>query len=244
MKHRPRQQASGTGVPPVSGPAARRPHAFTLIELLVVISIITVIAGIGVVISGSASRSAAEARTRTLLGQLAGSATEYREQVGNHYTWVRPTAPVIPFGTPYDSEPTMDYLSINRYVIATVFGSRPAFEQLISVNDNSIAGGAFVNIYDDSTPAARPAATAGSQEGYSIVDGFDNPLRYYPGSDNGGTDQTGNGMPLRKRPYFASAGKDGVWGEINAQNDSEGTADTNNDGQPDSKDNLYSFEVQ
>lgn len=60
----------------------RRPHAFTLIELLVVISIIGVLAGLVVGLTGLATRKSREARIRMELTKLIGDIEHYKANLG------------------------------------------------------------------------------------------------------------------------------------------------------------------
>ena len=211
---------------------------FTLIELLVVISIIAVIASIGVVVGTQMQRSGLENQTRLLLGQLMGAATEYREQTGRHVTFD------VDMETYDDADPfANDARSINTFVSNVRLNARPAFEQLRTVDEQSIDGDGGIT----DTAAFNTGVTASDNN--TVRDSFDQIVRYYPGSSNAtNTVNDANlidkGMPKRKQPYFASAGQDGLWGAINSENNFGGTVDSNMDSQPDSQDNIYSFEVQ
>ena len=67
---------------------------------------------------------------------------------------------------------------------------------------------------------------SGTFTGTTILDGWDNEIRYVT---NGAT----LNMPRHPQPYFASAGPDGDWG----------TVDANNVPNDDAADNVYSFDL-
>ncbi|NBC11696.1 MAG: prepilin-type N-terminal cleavage/methylation domain-containing protein [Planctomycetes bacterium] len=67
----------------------------------------------------------------------------------------------------------------------------------------------------------------------AILDAWDNEIEYVEADGSNG--DTGNNMPARPRPYFASAGADGEWGSYTDNNIDEPN--------PAAKDNLFSFEV-
>ena len=74
---------------------------------------------------------------------------------------------------------------------------------------------------------------SGGTGNQAILDAWGKQIEYV--AANGANGDTGNNMPKRPQPYFASAGKDGEWGSY-----TNGNIDAPN---ADAKDNLYSFEM-
>ena len=183
-----------------------RASAFTLIEILVVVSIIAILLA---VVGGfwAGARDSAQTRVvRVSLSQLAGTATEYGVQ----------TRQVVPYTGGYNNtDLTMDFGSIQAFVTAVKDNARPAYDMLQAVNES------------------LRVDTNSDGELDRVIDNWGQFIRYYPGTEAGATDQTGIGLPLRKQPYFASAGPDMLWGSISGANEPNDAA----------ADNLYSFEI-
>lgn len=113
---------------------------------------------------------------------------------------------------------------------STQTGSNPA------ENSSTFSIEDFVDaVYSDCQPAVKMLETVDSKlvvmDGNNI-DTINDPwgieLRYTTGGD------VNAGLPLRRAPYFASAGPDGEWGTIDSDNE------PNSDG---ADDNIYSFDL-
>ena len=195
-------------------PAPARPHAaaaggFTLIEVLVVVSIIVLLLG---VVGGGwlVARDRAQTRVvRVALSQLAGTSTEYGVQ----------TRQIVLYGSGYSNNNDSDYASIEAFITAVKDNARPAYDLLQTVNESL-----RIDMDNDGEPER-------------LNDTWGRAIRYYPGTEtyppSASFDPPALGLPLRKQPYFASAGPDGQWGSIDNDNVRDEQA----------ADNLYSFEI-
>ena len=170
-----------------------------------VIAIIAGIMGILGAVWLTSQDSAKDQVMRVALGQLAGARVEYSAQ----------TKQVPAYLGSYANNPAADAASIDFFVTTVKNNARPALD-LVETLD-----------------VALRVDTNGDNVIDRVVDTWDRPVRYYPGSEYGGTDQTARGMPLRKEPYFASAGEDGDFGSIGTDNEPDDAA----------MDNLYSFDL-
>jgi len=82
-----------------------------------------------------------------------------------------------------------------------------------------------------------------------LLDNWDNKIRYAgPVKHTQSSDPTDfpddDYLPANPTAYFASAGPDGLWGRvIHGTNLPDASVDEDEDGQPDSADNIYSFDT-
>ena len=209
---------------------ASRSAGFTLIEILVTISIIAILAAISIPAMSALYRNAAEAQTKTLLKQLDSSVEEYRAQtqqdpISASGDYVYPSADGL---ASFDTPSTGEELSVQELVTDRFEQVQPALNMINTVNE------AYVHTRD------------ADQNVTSVKDAWDRPVRFFPGTRAieakgashagmlGDTEIEDKGLYRRKSPYFASAGPDGIWGQIDAATDTPNV---------DAEDNLYSFEA-
>ena len=239
--------------------ARRAPRGFSITEILVVVGIIAILVA-AVAFVGVGMREAGKRQmTRARIEALMGVHDEYQAITGNRvnshkvdtrpFDWSTekarngPEAVGTNLDTPEDPEKldgTLRDHGIERFVWAT--WQVPDTRDLLQ----AIGKEALVD-------AENLGPNAGN--GYvEVRDAWGNKLVYAsyawdPASD----DNTPNddflpphGTSDRWRPFFASAGKDGLWGGPGPDGDFGTTddLDANGDGTPDHEDNLYSYEVQ
>lgn len=206
-----------------AGPAGRR-GGFSLIEILVVMAIITLLSGL--VIAGAAKmREQSRINQAQIILQAAKSLDiAYRAEVGSIVRYT---------GT---SDPEEE--SIRVFVAA--------MQQLPETQKILMSIGKDFVIND---PVNDPSDANDAPD--IIVDPWGKPLQYR--SWNDGTDfadpvhagpaGAGNlprrGTQTEPQPFFASAGPDGRWGEVNLNTN---LPETGEDGEA-ATDNIYSFEL-
>lgn len=213
----------------------RNSSGFTLIEVLVVVSIIVIV--IGVIVAGisGAFGTANDKRTGLVLQQLANSIVEYEAQTGLDF-------PLPPSGTNYYSFPASsqsDHMryerSIDDYIeaISEVPEANDAFE-LVNGNLRPNTSSDSDNDTADGLDPATPDLNNDLPD--SVLDAWGNPIRFVPTSPRAGyPTYRAAGLPIRRDPYFASAGTDGIWGTFDSENNPL------DDG---ALDNIYSFNVE
>ena len=181
------------------------PRGFTLIELLTVVIIIAILLALSIAGLTRLTKNADAKTTRVILNEMANIATDYQTRTGT---------------------PAMQ--SVNAYKQSNSSDSIIYFIQQLKTN----APASFKLMKNINPDFIKDDPNNNNNEG--VVDSWGNWIRY---TTNG---SPANGLPVRStqngglRPYFASAGPDGVWGTFNSS--------TN---QPDAaaKDNIYSFEL-
>ena len=190
----------------------RRPSrqaGWNLIELMVVVSIITIL--LAILINTAVEGKGPIEQTKVTLRGLHAVATEYEVATTlkiDHFT------PATLATAPVTNTPS----SMHRFCFA-VWKLDKTRSMMRTLGKDAVAPGA-----NDVAPL-------------TVSDAWGKAIRYYSGSGanlhiEGGTLSTllAAGMPTSKDAYFASAGPDGKWG----------TVDANNVPNTDAKDNLYS----
>ena len=209
---------------------------FTLTELMVVISIIVILTAAAALTSLKMFSYGAEQHTRIILAAAKSIADEYEVHIGeplNHHSG--PT-------TPINWGPTVQHLPAND----------PAPDK--TCNDPELQGdqegattlaGRFQHASSErfvwvtyQLPATRDMLLKLGEEALTdenrncyleLRDGWGNKIVYVAYQDLADTISVDNFLPEYRRPFFASAGRDGKWG-------------ANNDA-PEAADNLYSFNI-
>lgn len=191
-------------------PARRaRQAGWNLIELMVVVSIITIL--LAILINTAVEGKGPIEQTKVILRGLNAVATEYEVATTLKIDHLTPATLAT---SPVTNTPS----SIHRFCFA-VWKLDKTRLMMSSLGKDAVA------------PTLNNVAPL------QVNDAWGKAIRYYSGSGTtvhieGGTSSTllAAGMPSSKDPYFASAGPDGKWG----------TVDANNVPNTDARDNLYS----
>lgn len=178
-------------------------RGFTLVEMMVVVAVLVILFGIGIAIGPEIIDAGEEQLTIGTMRSLEGILEDYTSRVG---------APVNNVGDfPRDWSGTI-------YEITSAGEAEDK-----SIQQFYIATKAIPDI-EQGTYASMPTTLFTEED--EIIDGWQVPLIYCAT-----TESTGNYfsfLPTYDRPFFASAGADGLWGN--------GTDE-------DSEDNIYSYQI-
>ena len=190
-------------------------RAFTLIELLVVLSIISVVIGIGVYGILGVWENAEVQRTRVTVQQIMAAVTEYEAQTMQGISFA---------GTSSPAEESI------RVLLAAVMTIPEAGAIIDSIEPE------FLEDYPDPEPDGSNDFDADQ-----INDSWGNPYQYRHYHAQGIRAHHGNvgvlpahGDPNRPKPFVASAGPDGKFGDAQHANKKR---------QLQAVDNIYSFEL-
>lgn len=228
-----------------------RPHhhrpGFSLIEILVVISIITVLVGLSFPVALKILAQSEASQTRAMLLGLAAAADDYNRATGRV---VDHTATADAFGNPLNNlyvgqpspNPGGNTDATMGYFVFTA-GQSSTTAKLIALaakNDLKLGTLDLVNIADKIGDGSLNLGTIGNVE---LRDVWDTPIRYAGGVDHNDAFTDDDYLPAHPTAFFASAGPDGEWGEVDNNNQPDPAVDNDGDGEPDAADNIYSFDT-
>lgn len=219
---------------------------FSLIEILVVISIITILVGLSFPVALKMLAQSEASQTRGMLLGLAAAADDYNITTGNT---VDHTANTDAFGNVinlYVGQPSPNtggnVDATLGYFVYTA-GQSTTSAKLIAIaakTDLKFNGTPLTNIADKIGDTSLNRFTIDDVE---LLDVWGNRIRYAGGVDHNDSFTDDDYLPAHPTAFFASAGPDGEWGEVDNNNQPDATVDDNNDGEPDAADNIYSFQT-
>jgi type II secretory pathway pseudopilin PulG len=211
----------------------------------VTLSIITLIAAISIPVALKVLGTAESSQTRTLLNGLAAAADEYNIVTGE-------TVPHFgrdPFGNVIDlnvgePEPNNGDTDITAGYFIFVAGQVPTTSKLIGIAAKENVKAPDGDGVADVAEALSTGRISNTNFGdVRLLDTWGNQIRYAGGVSHNDAFTADDYLPAHPTAFFASAGPDGLFGEVQPRSNlTEGTVDDDNDGNPDSADNVYSFD--
>lgn len=222
----------------------RNHHAgFSLIEILVVIALIVLLTGMVVGVGRRLRQSAHVSQTKIILGVCKAAADEYATKF----------KPVLHYNGTLEPSIKSDYIYEDNWNSTNFKQNADGFTGTGKIDDHIER---FVYKAMKYEVSRKILTTLKGQlidkdgDGFlEVIDGFGNMIDYaayvshqdnYKGTYHNPSETTApqgdDALPIRKTSYFASAGRDGVWG--NAQS----STDTDSDGDNDIDDNQYSYD--
>lgn len=197
-----------------------RALGFSLTELLVVVGIVVLLIGILVPVVTGMYRRAAESQTRNTLSAAKAIADEYELQTGsavNHLSSV-----TTPFN--WNLKKAYNNPTMTGQAVISDTGERFCWAAMQVENTARMLPALGGEVFKD-----------GDGNGFmELRDGWGHKIRYAAKVEHGDADGTDDELPEYPRPFFASAGYDGQFGN----------AETGDASQPPLQDNLYSFNLE
>lgn len=239
-----------------------RPHArgFTIMELIVVIAIIAAISAILLggmtVLKGGAQ----EAQTQTLLAGLMGLEGQYQVQfqsgtgIGhlndNKYNWTQNKRQNAQ-GFSNTQEITGDYVNPDtngNYTYANGDENDEYMERANLYIERFLWAVNQMPVIREKLPSFGTAFGDTDGDGFiDLVDPWGNPIAYANRVKHTPGTEDDDFLPQYTGPFFASAGKDGMWGRPRTSGEFDSTAAwetyKGTDDYRFSTDNLYSFDI-
>jgi len=237
-------------------------NGFTLIEMMIVIGIIALLAALTLGISNSVLRNSEIRRTEDVLKLLSMAIQEWELEKGRSITF-EGYIPIIggaydvmgytvgePIGVPLfnqsvDNDDMLDAMKSRMDQLFVVLSrSEPAKDILSKILSNNYADGEFGKLIVDAwqTPIGIVFPGRNFAEAYPLNDPDKQYLYEDESDDLTVRDQAEDGLGscINLRPYFVSAGPDGLWGYRFQAND--GPVGENITIWKASHDNIYSYE--
>lgn len=237
--------------PHPSRPSAPRPlgpfrAGFSLIEILVTISIIVLLVGVTFPVALKMLASAETSTARGMLSGLAAAADDYNistQATVDHKSTVDAFGNVITLdvGQPEPNTGTGPDATLGYFIFSA--GQNPSTAQAIALatkKDLQLNNRPLTNINDD---IANGNLTLANFETVVLLDPWDTQIRYAYKVSHSDSFTDDDYLPAHPSAYFASAGPDGLFGEVDDNNQPDATVDNNNDGVADAADNIYSFQT-
>lgn len=228
------------------------PHAgFTLVELMAAISIISILMIAGTIASMKMFSNTADHKTRITLAAAKSIADEYTILTGNTVNHLT-IAATATFPNPNDWSTTKTYNQRIRTLINPDIPGSTALYYTISGNpksstkltDDSETGERFLWVVMQVPAINRMLVALGpdtfvdrEENGHmELRDGWGNKMHYaayvsHSDSDTADDILPEHGNPTNPKPFFASAGPDGQWGDASPTPDQQ------------SQDNIYSYDL-
>lgn len=207
----------------------QHPHSprrgFSLIEILVVIAIIVLLAGITIGVGRRMIQSAKKSHTKIILGICKSASDAYATKF----------KPILHYSGNLDPTITASYVYEYNWDKTTFKKNAPDANGTGAINDPIERFVYKALKYETSSKILHTLNNKQlvdrDGDGFlEVYDGFDNKIKYaayVSGKDAYTLDDT---LPIHRTAFFASAGRDGKWGDANNSNDA------------DAQDNMYSFD--
>ncbi len=239
-----------------------KPTGFSLVELLVVVAIIAIIAGLLFAGVSTLRNGAKESQARAVLASLMG----YRGQFETQFK----TTAAMP--SHLDNDPTYDWSTAKRLNAPGASGpdikidtgkDLAGAEYTYSNGDTNKVYMERANIYmkrfiwvvnqmpviREGLPSLANAFGDFDKDGFlEVVDPWGNPIAYAQSVEHGIAGNSDDDfLPEHDNPFFASAGKDKLWGRPKTSGEFANPNDWDDYKKTDeykfSVDNLYSFDI-
>lgn len=231
------------------GRGGRRRGGFTLLELLVVVMIIMVLVSIGVALGPAMAGRGSEQMTRTVLSTAESVLTEYRVVTGTWPDVTSETYTTNRVGLEMDTGDPGDYLYIEddqdfidhsseRFVARTLQTTIIARDDLrVKLRERS----SINSLYEELGSDVFADTDETGEDGFGFMelrDGWGEKILYVPALQDHPQwwhNEVTWFLPARQSPYFVSAGPDGEFGNVYADQDTPEYEQ--------SLDNIYSYDV-
>ncbi len=219
-------------------PPSRR-AAFSLIELLVTIFIIGLLVGLSFPVVASFKNSAKAYTAQSQLTGLGAAADNYNvvtQSAVDHKVNTDAFGNAINLNVSTANDLTLAYFVFTA-------GQVPETARVIAnaaKTNLTLGGRPLTNIGDD---IATGALNLGNLNLVELLDPWGSEIRYAYKVSKADSFTADDYLPAYPNAFFASAGPDGLWGAVDANNQPDPSVDVDGDGEPDAADNLYSFEI-
>lgn len=247
-----------------------RRQGFSLMEMLMVIVIISTLLAIGLVAGANFRRDARLKQVKTVLDVCRAAATEYQAVTGlviNHsgfnpadgttnnirpFDWQELTDPgkgadsklaALNNNAEQDDEPDNPQRVTNVYIERFVWAVSQVPSAYKMLGGEKAAEKSAQGQEIKMEQLSRFLVDTDGDHLYEIVDPFGRPLAYAAFVDHDDHIARDDYLPEHPKPFFASAGLDGKWGEAKSEEELVATnyANFNETKAEQAKDNIYSF---
>ena len=231
-------------------------RGFSLIEIMVVVAILALLLAIGVAVKGAVTRTAKRAATTSRITTLQAAEEEYKAKTSTVVNHLASVDYPFDWGDP-----------VAKNVGGASGEASLGGNEIDDVKEQSIQRFIWVvyQVPDAASVLSRERDALTDRDSPPDGDGFlevrdawDSKIVYAAFVDHEDAAEEDDFLPERgklgvPKPFFASAGPDGLWGHVadvnndasdDRDNNSQADRDNDGDGTDDHLDNLYSFEAQ